>query len=318
MPADSKHWELTPYTPADLKEWNQFAEVSPCATFLFDRGYMDYHADRFTDASVIVRHEGKIAALLPANRRGNTLFSHQGLTYGGWILPEKHLDAASFIAIWQKWLTFEKNRGITEIIYKPLPHIYHRIPCEADLYMLFRSDATLIETSVSSTLRPDCTPGFNKMMKRQLKKCEQSGLKVDETTDTDAFVSMLANCLRERHSAIPVHTSNELELLRSRFPDRIRIFAVEVEGSMQAGVCVYDTGLVAHSQYIASTARGRELHLLPLIFHKLITEEYADRRFFDFGISCEDSGRYLNEGLLRQKTAFGGTPTIYTRWRITL
>ena len=311
-------WEITPYTSADRKEWNRFAAGSPCATFLFDRGYMDYHADRFADASLMVRHGGKTVALLPANRAGDTLFSHQGLTYGGWILPERHLDAAAFMSLWQEWLAFEKRGGTAEIIYKPLPHIYHRIPSEADLYMLFRSGATLIESAVSSTLRPDSFPGFNKLMKRQLKKALQSGLRVAETTDTAAFSVMLAECLRQRHSAVPVHSAAELELLRSRFPDRIRIFAVEAEGAMQAGVCVYDTGIAAHAQYIASTPLGRELHLLPLIFHHLISAEYASRRYFDFGISCEDGGRYLNEGLLRQKTAFGGTPTVYTRWRLTL
>ena len=85
---------------------------------------------------------------------------------------------------------------------------------------------------------------------------------------------------------------------------------------MQAGECVYDTGIVAHAQYIASTPEGRRLHLVPLVFGHLIGEVFADRRWFDFGISNEDHGRVLNDGLLRQKNALGGDPTVYTRYRI--
>ena len=54
---------------------------------------------------------------------------------------------------------------------------------------------------------------------------------------------------------------------------------------MAAGVCVYDTGRVAHAQYIATTAEGRELNLLTPLFHKLITETFRDRAYFDFGTS---------------------------------
>jgi len=38
----------------------------------------------------------------------------------------------------------------------------------------------------------------------------------------------------------------------------------------------------------------------------------------DFGISTENSGRYLNEGLIAQKEGFGGRTNTYEMWKITL
>ena len=50
---------------------------------------MDYHSDRFRDYSLMVYKNEKIITLLPANRVGDTLYSHQGLTYGG-LIYDKH------------------------------------------------------------------------------------------------------------------------------------------------------------------------------------------------------------------------------------
>ena len=70
-------------------EWNSFVARARNATFLFDRRYMDYHADRFTDHSIVFRRKGHLAALLPLNIDGDTVWSHQGLTYGGLLIDNK-------------------------------------------------------------------------------------------------------------------------------------------------------------------------------------------------------------------------------------
>ena len=137
-------------------------------------------------------------------------------------------------------------------------------------------------------------------------------------SDIAPFMEMLGDCLRERHDTKPVHTVGEMRLLADRFPDNIRFFATWLDGEPHAAVCVYDTGMTAHAQYIATTSRGRELNLLTPLFHWLITERYSSRDYFDFGISNEDHGRYLNAGLLRQKYSYGATGTVYTRYRLEL
>ncbi len=298
--------------------WNSFVETSPNGSFLFNRGFMDYHSDRFEDVSMMAFSEkGELIGVLPANQDGSALHSHQGLTYGGWIVAPR-ADASVLWRVWQEWLAKCREEGFSEIYYKPLPLIYHKYPAQADEYFLFRSGAQRVETNLSSTVNLRTNVGFNKLMRRQLRQSQKLGLEVVETTDTKEFVHLLQTCLLERHNARPVHTADELELLRSRFPHNIRIFAVRLDGKMQAGVCVFDSSQVAHAQYICSSALGRELHLLPLIFDYLINTVFLQRQWFDFGISCEDHGKILNEGLLRQKTALGGTPTIYSRYRIPL
>ena len=98
-------YRIRPYTAADRPAWNDFIRRSRNGVFLFQREYMDYHADRFEDASVIVESaQGtpRIVAVLPANRRhtpdGDHCVTHGGLTFGGLVMDEK-LGGAQVLAV---------------------------------------------------------------------------------------------------------------------------------------------------------------------------------------------------------------------------
>ena len=78
-------YKVKTYKSSDKNTWNNFVLESNQDTFLFQRDFMDYHSDRFIDYSLMVYKNDKVIALLPANRVDDTLYSHQGLTYGGLI-----------------------------------------------------------------------------------------------------------------------------------------------------------------------------------------------------------------------------------------
>ena len=82
-------FEIVRYTPDKADEWNQFVAQSKNGTFLFDRGYMDYHSDRFHDHSLMFYRDGRLLAVLPAHADGDTLCTHRGLTYGGLLMSEQ-------------------------------------------------------------------------------------------------------------------------------------------------------------------------------------------------------------------------------------
>ena len=74
------------YAPGGRAAWDAFVDLSRNGTFLFRRDYMEYHRDRFHDFSLIITSGGRLSALFPANRDGDTVISHAGLTFGGLIL----------------------------------------------------------------------------------------------------------------------------------------------------------------------------------------------------------------------------------------
>lgn len=79
-------WRVEVYSPDRQDEWDEFVAQSRNGTFLLCRGYMDYHADRFTDCSLMIYYGRQLLALLPGHLEGQTYCSHNGLTYGGLLL----------------------------------------------------------------------------------------------------------------------------------------------------------------------------------------------------------------------------------------
>lgn len=299
--------------------WDDFVRASRNGTFLHQRGYMDYHSDRFDDCSLVASIDGKLCALLPACIEGDTLWSHRGLTYGGWIVPLKHFDVTVMMAVMDAAALWMKDNGIKRFVYKAIPHIYHRYPCEEDLYALFRHGASLTETNISTTIDLTCPLPLDRGNKSGANAARKAGIRVGESDDWEGYWQLLSSLLDERYDTRPVHSIQEIRLLQGRFPNNIRLYTATLGSELLAGVVLYLSMPVAHCQYIGATPLGKESKALTLLFEHLINEyQRLGFRYFDFGISNEDHGRYLNEGLVRQKSRLGGRGIAYNIFEISL
>lgn len=303
--------EIRRYRREDKELWNSFVSKARNATFLFDRNYMDYHADRFDDNSFMFYHKGKLKAVLPANVAGDTLYSHQGLTYGGLLLDKKATveDVLECFDSLNSWL---RENGISKVVYKALPWIYQQYPSEEDLYALtWKCKAQLISRDISSTIVVDNKLKFAESRKSGIRKALSLNIEVGESNDVDGFWHVLEDNLGNRYNAKPVHTSSEMKLLMSRFPNNIRLYVAKMNGEIVGGTLIYVTPQVVHTQYISASVEGKKHGALDLLFDYIINKVYANCRYFDFGKSTEQGGAYLNEPLIFQKEGFGGRGVCY-------
>lgn len=303
--------EIRRYRREDKELWNSFVSKARNATFLFDRNYMDYHADRFDDNSFMFYHKGKLKAVLPANVAGDTLYSHQGLTYGGLLLDKKATveDVLECFDSLNSWL---RENGISKVVYKALPWIYQQYPSEEDLYALtWKCKAQLISRDISSSIVIDNKLKFAESRKSGIRKALSLNIEVGESNDVDGFWHILEDNLGNRYNAKPVHTSSEMKLLMSRFPNNIKLYVAKMNGEIVGGTLIYVTPQVVHTQYISASVEGKKHGTLDLLFDYIINKVYANCRYFDFGKSTEQGGAYLNESLIFQKEGFGGRGVCY-------
>lgn len=304
-------FEIVRYIPELKGIWNQFVFNSKNGTFLFLRDYMDYHADRFEDNSLLIYRKGKLYSLLPANRIDNVLYSHQGLTYGGLIMNAKVTvdDMVLMVKILNDYL---REQGFVKVIYKPLPFIYHTIPAQEDLYALFRNcDARIIGRNISSTIIQANKIKFIESRKSGIRKAQSNQIEIRFSPDLEAFWNILDANLKNKYGVAPVHTLSEMQLLQSRFPQNIKLYLAYKGGIALGGTLLYLTRQVVHTQYISASIEGKELGVLDLLFDYLINQEYIHVPYFDFGQSTEQMGNYLNEALIFQKEGFGGRGVCY-------
>lgn len=307
------------YDAGRAREWDDFVSRAKNGHFLFLRGYMDYHADRFPDASLMFYDgAGRLAGLLPATEREeHVLASHGGLTFGG-VVSGDSMKAALMLELFDAMLKHLRESGFERLVYKAVPHIYHRAPAEEDLYALFRAGARLSRRDLSSAIELDARLPFSKGRKYSIKLAERNAVEVSESVDFETFMAIEERVLAERHGVRPVHTASELSMLAGRFPENIKLYAAHREGRMLAGVVVYASERVAHAQYISANEEGRETGATDLIISALLGDHYASKKFFDFGISTERAGTYLNEGLAENKQGFGARAVVYDFYELEL
>jgi hypothetical protein len=310
---------ISRYTPQVKQTWDAFVASAKNSTFLFYRDYMDYHADRFRDGSLLFHRKGQLAALLPANldEASATLVSHGGLTFGG-VVTGADMTAGLLLDLFADLCAHLRAQGIARLLYKAVPHIYHHAPAEEDCYALFRAGARLVRRDLTATVALQRRLPWQERRRRGVKKAQAAGLEIRQTTDLPGFWPILEDTLRARHGVRPVHSLAEIQSLQQRFPDHIKLFAVYRASAMIAGVVVYEHRRVAHAQYIAAGPEGRQHGALDLVFDHLLSGPYQDHDYFDFGISTEEQGKVLNVGLSEHKEGFGARAVVHDFYELDL
>lgn len=308
--------KIKQYDDSNKLVWNEFVRLSKNYHFFFERNYMDYHSDRFQDHSLMVYDaKGKLLALLPANINDKILYSHQGLTFGGLIIKSsaKQHEILDVFNCIKKYL---EEKGFKKLVYKKIPYIYNSMPCDEDLYALFRLGAKLIRRDVSSAIELNNQIKYSKGRKWIVKKSKEYALEYKKINNIDVFWESLKEVLFSGHKAEPTHKKDEIEKLKELFPKNIEFYSAENEYGILAGAVIFNTSNVVHTQYLFNTNLGRDFGALDGLIDYLVKDVFMDKKYFDFGISNEKQGMFLNEGLIAQKEGFGGRAVVHDFYEI--
>jgi hypothetical protein len=311
-----------PFVEMDAHEWDELVQRSPNGTFLHSRRFLAYHGNRFCDSSVVfTAPNGAIIGVLPAAldpKDDRTVITHPGATYGG-IVHDGTVHGSGMQRAIEGAVELFRLQGRRRFLYKTVPYIYHRSPTQSDVYWLHRIGATRSGCDLSATVDMGRRLAPTHMRSRSMRKACRATVVVLETPDFRRFWGLLESTLMDRHGVRPVHTIQEIELLASKFPAQIKCVIAEADGEVIAGSVLFVTDTVVHAQYYAASPRGRQLSGLDLVIEHCI--ELTGRlncRYYDFGISTEERGRVLNEGLLRYKTSFGAGCCTYESYELAL
>ncbi len=299
------------YDKSKAKLWDQFVDKAKNATFLFKRDFMEYHKDRFEDFSLMIYSKKKeLIALFPANRNGSCVYSHQGLTYGG-IITKEHSRVEESYSVFSSIIEYLKLSEILKLVYKDIPDIYCSQSNDEFKYFFNLNKATLLKTYLFNIVDLRTAIKLRGGRKNGMKRGKQHRLVVKEENNLDSFWNqILIPNLKNKFEARPVHTLNEIEYLKSQFPNQIRQFNVYHDDTIVAGTTIFETKFVAHSQYASALPNKNLLGSVDFLHYHLITEVFKNKKYFDFGTSHENGGKTINEGLNYWKQSFGGTSKV--------
>ena len=299
------------YTQNKQTEWDDFIKVSKNGTFLFLRSYMDYHSDRFFDHSLLFYIGNHLHSVLPAHEVGDIFCSHRGLTYGG-LLMDEDVTTADVLVLFEELNTYLRQSGFKKVLYRTIPWVYHRLPAEEDLYAIFWKCGARLQQRMSGTvIFMDANLRWRKDHRRRLKQAQMAGVKVVRDAKLAEFWPVLNDNLQRKFQAQSVHTLQEIELLKSRFPDKIIQYNAYLDDKVIGGITFYVMGHVLHGQYSGTTDEGIRLGAMEAIYDQVMYRDYAHMRYLDFGTSNEQGGLVLNEGLIAHKEGYGGRTVMY-------
>jgi hypothetical protein len=299
-----KRITVSPYSAGDASVWDDLVERAANGTVLHTRRYLGYHGDRFTDRSLLVLEAGRPVAAVAAAvdpQDARCIVSHPGITYGGIV----HLASFRGVAVRGALEACLAEWAADRVVYKPVPHVIHRVPAQDDLWALFMAGARRIRCDLSWAVDLTTPMAWTGNRRRAVSKALTAVQVTEDKTALPELWDIITAVLAERHGVQPVHSLDEMRDLLARCPQEILVHVARQQDRVIAGAVVYRVGAAWHSQYLASSPEGRESGALDAVVSFGIEAARNDgARWYDFGISNVKGA--LNEGLYFYKSSFGG------------
>ncbi len=307
--------DIEKYSPEHKQVWDNFVDKSKNGNFIFKRNYMEYHSDRFKDNSLLFTNNGKVVAILPGSIRDKTLSSHNGLTFGG-IISDKKMKTYKMLAIFDALKAHLEQENITILNYKAIPHIYHTIPAQEDIYCLHVNNARLTDREFTSSIKLDQNL-FEK--KGNANHALKNNLQIKENCNIQEYWELLEDRLKKKYGVLPVHTIEEIMSLQNSFPKNINLLTAHKNNEILAGVLVYKgNSKTSRLQYQAISENGKDHYALDFIYNELFNRLKNKTVYVDFGTSIIRESGKQNMDLLNFKETLGARMLTQDTYTLTL
>ncbi len=297
---------IIPYIPEYKKQWNDFIASTNNGTFLHNRNFMDYHHERFKDFSLMIYEKDVLIALLPANIKNDTLYSHSGLTYGE-ILFSKKIKTNKKTIIIKQLLNFINKNKIKTWHIKSIPTFFNQVPDETAHYLYPKMGAEIYYNVGYYYLNKE-NYHLNKNRKRNIHKADKSlNLKISYNPDhLFDYWKIVEENLKVKHNAKPVHSYKEMASLIKNFPTNIKVATISNGNMLLGGVVLFIINNVLHFQYINSTLEKKARSSIDYLVNEIIKDNLDKYKYISLG-SAENRDGSLNKGLVYWKESFGAS-----------
>jgi hypothetical protein len=300
---------IEPFSSGLTELWDQFVGTAPNGTLLHTRRYLSHEEGRFSDASILaVNPAGSLSAVLPAARSsdGATVVSHPGLTFGG-LVYDRSLWGERLLDVLKTVLRHFAEQGFEVLDYRPVPAFVRAPVADDDVSALLGLGASVYGRGVNAVI--DVNAAVATSGRRGcIRKAQRLGVQLSDDWDLlSSFWRLLEQELQDRHAANPLHTADEIQLLRELLGDAVGLRVARLDGETVAGTITYRYSQQAlHTQYLAAGDVGRQSSALDLVISSLVDDARdGQTRYVSLGTSTDPESGKLNSSLFQYKRSFG-------------
>lgn len=283
--------------------WNEFIRASNNGFLIHEREFMEYHKHRFSDSSLMLIDDSeKIVAVLPGNIDGSSFHSHQGLTYGS-LLWKQRVKSVEANAAYKALKSFSRDK-FNKMTLKLAPNSFYYRNKSFDQYFLNQIEAKISECSLTTVLSLN-SHKYSKGKRYNISKARKANITVEEIDRSEIIWEIVEKVLADQHNIKPVHSQSEIQYLKELFPNNIKFYGARLSNSIVSVAVLFIYRNIIHTQYLAVGKPGREIGALDFLLDQIIEKYRSTYDYISFGISTENNGKILNDGLITQKENFG-------------
>lgn len=283
--------------------------------------YLSYHPPgRFCEDSVYVEDvdSGAIkCVLMSASTKDDIdiIISHPGTTFAGLIFNSRDSigEMVKAVDLIEKYY----KTNYKKIVLRTSPAYYRNQPDQKIDYMLMKKGYEAGLTALVNIIdlskinkEVEIFELYNCRKRNQVRKTIKENnfsFMEKENIPREIWGNINLN-LQRKFDTKSTHAFSEIIKLKRMFPENIIPYATyKSNGEYGAFSLVYKFKNVFHTQYLDMNYDLSRENANYFLLHNLILEAMREGyKYFSFGASTEKGGEYLNEGLFRFKSGFGG------------
>ncbi|WKZ70668.1 MAG: GNAT family N-acetyltransferase [Melioribacteraceae bacterium] len=285
--------EIIPYNEEWKEEWDRFVLNSNNGTMFHMQKFFDYHTPgKFSFNHLMFIENGKLAAVLPGARRGDSFESPIGASYGSLVTPDLKFDKA--LELVSALIEYAKKQGIKEIELTSAPRVYEKYQNEnldfALLWLGFSYKLHYISSAIKLDPGIDIIERFQATIRRNIRKSFKEGVTVEINDKYDEFYPILIEN-KARHGVKPTHSLEDLIKLTELLPDRLKLFMVYAEGKPIGGsVMFYPNETVALCFYNMLRYEYEKYKPIQRVMYEVVKDATeSGYKYVDIGVSQDTS-----------------------------
>ncbi len=322
---ESQDCIVEPFRPELGGVWDRFVSSGSRNGGIFhEQRFLGYHAPgRFLDRSLLFfNKEKECVAVLPAASlpvSPENVISHPGSTVGG-IVYRNRAGMHEVLVLLEKAIHYYSDLGMDSLEFRLAEAIFSW-PSHGELpYLLWHRGFTMLPREASQCVSLAEDDNWLVMGRKKnptdIRAALRKGLQIVEHETADTIYGLLAENLKTRYGKLPTHSLQELNLLKSLYPDRIHFWSAMLNEKVLGVTVIFEvTPRVVYTFYITQDYSEAKLHPMPTLFYHLF-DHYRIRGFswFHFGISSRRQD--IKWGILESKEFWGGRSTFKENWRL--
>jgi hypothetical protein len=302
--------QVARFEPNDALMWDRVVAASPQGALQHRRRFLDYHGERFSDRSLVVRQDEVVAAVYSAAdspASPGEVVSHPGAAYGGLVLAPG-VPVSEVPGIVDGIIGHYQQEGVHHIVVRPPWHWTQRRPDEVFTHELLRRGATAHAWQLVSVVDLSEPLSLGSRRRRMLKR-GTSRLSVSwDVQHLPPYWEILEERLLMSHSVKPTHSLDEAKDLAARFPDNIQLATAWEGRQIVGGALIINESTYQHLQYIAATDAGRDAGATDVVVVAAAERARSEGvKSLSLGSSVEPHDHSVNAGLLDFKSEFGAS-----------